>query len=230
MMGIRSTVARSRDGEELIIPNFVLVQSTVKNYTLADAYYRMQVSVGVTYSSDMARVRQTLETTAKIIAQKWGVTKHPPLVVMAGFGDNAVEFKVAIWMSNPWLWLPAINELHEAIWWAFQENEITIAFRNWTSILTTRFGKFGRLAASPPKGFRVTPQSRGAGACAPIASCRGWPGPSARGSSFNPDRHPRRDQRLGPEPLERRSGMHRHDCTNGKPGSRDQRNRPVAAY
>ena len=152
IMGIRSTVARSRDGEELIIPNFVLAQSTVKNYTLADAYYRMQVSVGVTYSSDMAQVRQTLETTAKIIDQKWGVTKHPPLVVMAGFGDNAVEFKVAIWMSNPWLWLPAINELHEAIWWAFKENGITIAFPQ----LDVHFDHpvsedVGRLAPLPPK-------------------------------------------------------------------------------
>lgn len=127
-MGIRSTVARSRDGEELIIPNQILVQSTVKNYTLADAFYRMQVSVGVVYSADMKKVRNTLEKTAALVARKWGVTEPAPFVAMAGFGNNAVEFKVAIWMSNPWRWLPAVNDLHEAIWWAFQEEQITIAF------------------------------------------------------------------------------------------------------
>ena len=127
-MGIRSTIARSRDGEELIVPNYVLVQSTVKNYTLADALYRMQVSVGVAYDSDMALLRRTLEETALQVAEKWGVSEPHPIVVMAGFGDNAVEFKVAIWMSNPWKWLPAVNELHEAIWWAFKANDITIAF------------------------------------------------------------------------------------------------------
>ena len=127
-MGIRSTIARSRDGEELIIPNNILVQSTVKNYTLADARYRMQVSVGVVYGSDMALVRRTLAEAAEKVAEIWGVTDPAPLVVMAGFGDNAVEFKVAIWMSDPWEWLAAVNELHEAIWWALREKEIVIAF------------------------------------------------------------------------------------------------------
>ena len=88
----------------------------------------MQVSVGVAYDSDMALVRRTLEETALQVAEKWGVSEPHPIVVMAGFGDNAVEFKVAIWMSNPWKWLPAVNELHEAIWWAFKANDITIAF------------------------------------------------------------------------------------------------------
>jgi small-conductance mechanosensitive channel len=127
-MGIRAIVARSRDGEELIIPNHVLVSSTVKNYTLADAYYRMQVAVGVVYRSDMALVRSTLEETAEEIAKRWGVTDPAPLIVMNEFGDNAVQFKVAIWMPDPWQWLPAINELHEAIWWAFKKQDIVIAF------------------------------------------------------------------------------------------------------
>ncbi len=33
-MGIRSTVARTRDEEDLIIPNATIVQATVKNFTL----------------------------------------------------------------------------------------------------------------------------------------------------------------------------------------------------
>jgi small-conductance mechanosensitive channel len=154
-MGIRSTIARSRDGEELIVPNSILVQSTVKNYTLADAYYRMQVSVGVVYRSDMSLVRRTLEQTAAKIAEKWGVSHPAPLVVMAGFGDNAVEFKVAIWMSNPWQWLPAVNDLHEAIWWAFHESEITIAFPqldvHFDSQVTEKLGKANYLSPRSPE-------------------------------------------------------------------------------
>jgi len=127
-MGIRSTVARTRDGEQVIIPNQVLVGSTFKNYTLADAFYRMQVSVGVVYGSDMRLVRETLEGVAQRTTEKWGVTSSAPIVVMSGFGDNAVEFKVAVWMATPWQWLPAINELHESIWWAFKDTGIVIAF------------------------------------------------------------------------------------------------------
>ncbi|MBC7562033.1 MAG: mechanosensitive ion channel [Gemmatimonadaceae bacterium] len=35
-MGLRATVARSRDEEDLIIPNAMLVQNSVTNYTLRD--------------------------------------------------------------------------------------------------------------------------------------------------------------------------------------------------
>jgi len=40
-MGIRTTIARTRDDEEIIIPNASLVQSSVKNYTLEDSYFRI---------------------------------------------------------------------------------------------------------------------------------------------------------------------------------------------
>jgi small-conductance mechanosensitive channel len=52
-MGIRSSVARSRDGEDLIIPNATLIQTTVKNFTLRDSSYRIRARVGVVYGSDM---------------------------------------------------------------------------------------------------------------------------------------------------------------------------------
>ena len=48
-MGIRATVARTRDEEELIVPNSALVQSTAKNYTLRDASFRIRTRVGVAY-------------------------------------------------------------------------------------------------------------------------------------------------------------------------------------
>jgi small-conductance mechanosensitive channel len=36
-MGIRATIVQTRDGEEIIVPNSVLAQSSVKNYTLEDS-------------------------------------------------------------------------------------------------------------------------------------------------------------------------------------------------
>ena len=69
-MGIRTTVARTRDDEEIIIPNASLVQSAVKNFTLDDPTFRVRVSVGVSYHSDMKRVRTILEEVAQ--TQPWG--------------------------------------------------------------------------------------------------------------------------------------------------------------
>jgi len=47
---------------------------------------------------------------------------------MTDFGDNSVNWEVAIWMNDPWTSRPAESALHEAIWWAFQDKGIVIAF------------------------------------------------------------------------------------------------------
>lgn len=127
-MGIRAVVGRTRDGEELIIPNSLLMKSAVKNYTLRDSSYRMRVPVGVVYGSDMKTVRRVLESVAGDIAGRWGVGQPAPLVTMAEFGDSAVRYDVMIWMPDPWEIRLAMSEVHEAIWWGLKEAGITIAF------------------------------------------------------------------------------------------------------
>lgn len=127
-MGYRTVVGRTRDGEELIIPNSILMKSTVKNYTLRDATYRMRVPVGVVYSSDMKKVRSVLERVASELSDRWGVVDSTPLVAMAQFGDNSVQYDVMIWMSDPWEIRKAMSEVHEAIWWALKDAGVVIAF------------------------------------------------------------------------------------------------------
>jgi small-conductance mechanosensitive channel len=55
-MKVRSTIARTRDDEDLIIPNGILADSTVKNYTLLDPSYRIRCTVNVAYGNDPAKV------------------------------------------------------------------------------------------------------------------------------------------------------------------------------
>ena len=51
-----------------------------------------------------------------------------PLVLMTAFADSAVEFEVSVWIDDPWQMRRAKSMLHEAIWWAFKEAGIVIAF------------------------------------------------------------------------------------------------------
>ena len=127
-MGIRASVARTRDGEDLVIPNAVLIQTTVTNHTLKDSIHRIKVPVGVTYDSDMAVVKETLTAVASTVSGRYAIEGKAPQVIMTDFGDNAVNWEVAIWMNDPWTSRPAISALHEAIWWAFKEKGIVIAF------------------------------------------------------------------------------------------------------
>jgi small-conductance mechanosensitive channel len=125
-IGIRSTIAKTLDEEEIIVPNSVIVQGIVTNYTLRDSLYRLRCPVGVVYGSDMALVRQTLDRVGREVP--WRNKTQEPVVLLTGFGSSSVDFEVSVWMDDPWRVKRARSELNEAIWWALKEAEITIAF------------------------------------------------------------------------------------------------------
>ena len=125
-MGIRTTIVQTRDGEHLIVPNSVLAQSSVVNFTLSRSDYRVRAAVGVVYKSDMAQVREILEAVAN--ETHLDATSRRPQVLLLGFGDNSVNWEVAIWMNSPWDSRVVLSRLNEAIWFALKEQDIVIAF------------------------------------------------------------------------------------------------------
>jgi small-conductance mechanosensitive channel len=125
-MGIRATVARTLNEEEIVVPNSILVQSMVKNHTLRDPLYRLRVDVGVVYGSDMKLVMEVLTRTAEGI--EWRVEDRKPVVLLTAFGSSSVDFQVSVWINDPWLTLRHKSELHQSIWWALKEVGVVIAF------------------------------------------------------------------------------------------------------
>lgn len=125
-MGVRSTLARGRNDEDLVIPNSVLVQSTVKNLTLKDDVLRLRTEIGVEYASDMKLVYETLLEAAKSIT--WRAQEREPRVLLTGFGDSSVNFEVSVWIEDPWETLVRRSDLNLTLWWALQDRGITIAF------------------------------------------------------------------------------------------------------
>jgi small-conductance mechanosensitive channel len=125
-MGIRATIVQSRDGEDLIVPNSVLAQSTVKNYTFKESSYRLRTSVGVTYDSNLELVREVLEGVLERI--DWKLPEPKSQVLLIEFGSSSINFEIALWMNDPWRARIATSELNEKIWFAFQQRGIKIAF------------------------------------------------------------------------------------------------------
>jgi small-conductance mechanosensitive channel len=125
-MGIRTTVARTRDDEELIIPNAALVQSAVKNFTLEDPVYRLRVQVGVHYRSDMKAVRAALLRAADTLL--WRLPERDPVVLLRDFGDSSVDWEVSVWCDDAWGGPRMQSELREAVWWALEEDDIEISY------------------------------------------------------------------------------------------------------
>lgn len=125
-MSIRATIVRTLDEEDVIVPNSSLVQSNVKNFTLEDNIYRVRVTVGVAYDSDVPQVKGVLERCAR--SMDYREQGFEPRVLLVAFGASALEFEASVWMRDPWNHRIAASKLREAIWAAFKEQRIAIAF------------------------------------------------------------------------------------------------------
>ncbi|HET7544639.1 MAG TPA: mechanosensitive ion channel domain-containing protein [Polyangiaceae bacterium] len=125
-MSIRATIVRTLDEEDVIVPNSSLVQSNVKNFTLEDNIYRVRVTVGVSYNSDVPKVKSVLDSCAR--SMDYREKGFEPRILLVGFGASALEFEASVWMRDPWNHRIAGSKLREAIWLAFKEQQINIAF------------------------------------------------------------------------------------------------------
>jgi small-conductance mechanosensitive channel len=125
-MSIRTTHARTLNDEEIILPNSLLVQSIVTNYTLNDTLYRISAEVGVSYESDIDHVHKTINDCLELLS--WRVQDKTPIVRISSFGSSSVDFKVMVWIDDPWQAENARGKIHSAIWDALKKANITIAF------------------------------------------------------------------------------------------------------
>jgi len=125
-IGFRATIARTKDERDLVIPNSQLVQNRVANYTYRDSVCRVETTVGVAYSSDLKKVQEVLESVCGQF--DWTSSQHKPTVILSDFGASAVNFKIRVWIENPWDAGKRRALLNEAIWWGLKEAGIVIAY------------------------------------------------------------------------------------------------------
>jgi small-conductance mechanosensitive channel len=125
-IGLRDTIVRTKDDGNILIPNSLLVKEKIGNYTLRDSLCRIWTTIGVSYSSDLKKVRDVLEG---VCANFEGISsQHKPLVLLTDFGDSSVNYQVFVWLEDPWNGRIFKSRLNEALWWGLKEAEIEIAF------------------------------------------------------------------------------------------------------
>lgn len=125
-MGVRSTVVRSMDDEDLILPNGLLAQGTVKNLTMADDSLRVYATVSVSYGSDLDEIKKILEEAAWAVRDP--MAPNDPLVLLQTFGDSGINFDTFVWISDPWMAPKMRSDLRMSIWRSFREHGVEIPF------------------------------------------------------------------------------------------------------
>jgi potassium-dependent mechanosensitive channel len=93
----RSSIIRSADDVETMIPNSLFLENRVTNWTLSNSRMRRNVRVGVAYGTD---TRMMMDILTDCAGRHGLVCKDPaPFAVFDDFGDNALVFTLYFWVE-----------------------------------------------------------------------------------------------------------------------------------
>ena len=129
-IGVSSTVIRTFDEKEVVIPNSELLEKLLVNWGLSDLTQRRCVEVGVEYGTPPELVRETMLATLAPLQKDDLVLKAPePWVEFAQFGDSALHFTLYFWINQRRIVGPRVESaVREAIVAAFNKAGIAFAY------------------------------------------------------------------------------------------------------
>ncbi|BCU76715.1 mechanosensitive ion channel domain-containing protein [Luteolibacter sp. LG18] len=93
----RSSVIRSGDGLETIVPNSMFLENKITNWTHSNRRLRRSIRLGVAYGASSQKVSEILLDCA---SRHGRVLKDPePLALFEDFGENVLVFSLYFWVE-----------------------------------------------------------------------------------------------------------------------------------
>lgn len=127
-IGIRFSTIQGAQGNDALIPNSVLVEQKLVNWTYSTRDARRDVRVTVAYKSSVHEVQRIL---AMVSADHPQVKQVPaPVITLEDFGDNGLVFNLQFWIRLQAGIQPAqiLSDLRVSILAAFAEAGIELPF------------------------------------------------------------------------------------------------------
>jgi len=121
---ILTTVLKTGDNKQVIVPNSQIMGSTITNYSANDTR-RVDLVVGVSYDDDLDQVRKELEL---LVAADDRILDDPAVTIaVSELADSSVNFVVRPWVKSADYWGVKF-ELTEAIKKRFDEVGISFPY------------------------------------------------------------------------------------------------------
>jgi small-conductance mechanosensitive channel len=122
----RTVVLRTPDGEEINVPNTIVVSEAVTNLT-KQGQRRSTIPVGVAYGTDLEEARRVIQHAAA--ACELALTDPAPDALVNAFDDNAITINLRFWHDPTILGENrAIDQVARRIALDLAEHGIAIAF------------------------------------------------------------------------------------------------------
>lgn len=162
-IGPRATRIRNNDNIDVLVPNSLLIENPVTNWTLKGDTRRIHIPFGVAYGSDKDKVRQAVIKAAKDVPFTLPETgNRKSQVWLVGFGDSSLNFELVVWPTLDAAKRPA--SMHAAYTWAIDEAlrdaNIEIPFPQRDIRLR---GLFGQEGAAAIKTLKLAPEEKAEG-------------------------------------------------------------------
>ncbi len=128
IIGTRSTMIRTLENKQVIMPNSKFLDTSFVNWTLSDVVISGKIEIGVAYGSDVKKVSQILIDVAS--SHKMVMKLPLPTVVFTNFGESSLDFELVYWLRVDLDYgIRRIgSEMRYQILEAFNQNHISIPF------------------------------------------------------------------------------------------------------
>ena len=123
-IGLVYTSLTTVDNRRILVPNSVVVDAEVTNYT-AEPLRRVDLKVTASYDAPVERVKQTIQEVVN--AHDLVLSDPPPFARLSEYGDSALEYVVRAWCANADYWT-VYHDLLEQIKVAFDREGISIPY------------------------------------------------------------------------------------------------------
>jgi small conductance mechanosensitive channel len=121
---IFSTVMRTGDNREVIVPNGAIYSDTITNYNRRPTR-RVDMVFGISYDDDLRKAKAILMEIVK--ADPRVLPEPEPVVAVGALADSSVNFIVRPWVNTPDYW-PTFWDITEKVKLRFDEEGISIPY------------------------------------------------------------------------------------------------------
>jgi small-conductance mechanosensitive channel len=125
-IGMRATTLSTFEGADVVVPNGMLLNEKLINWTLSDMDRRIDVNLGVAYGTNP---RKVLDLLMEVTTGTEGIANLPaPTILFVGFGASSLDFSIRAWTNNFGDWVKIRSELTVRVHDALVEAGIEIPF------------------------------------------------------------------------------------------------------
>lgn len=125
-INLRTTSVITREDTFIIMPNSVLTNNNLINWTYSSISSRFEIKVGVDYSSDVKLVMELMEKAVK--DQKEVLSQPAPTVRFQEYGDSSLNFSVFFWCDEVFRVESIKSQIRVRLYEYFKESSVEIPF------------------------------------------------------------------------------------------------------